>query len=205
MLPGRRGRGAVRRRALGRALDSALTRALRDRGCCRRRRQGLDARGHARGPDELAHLDVQFLLDARSPGTCTGKLGPRPANAARRGGPARRRSPWSASGLLWIPFMKYISSQLVHLPAERAGLHRAADRRLLSARVCFFRGSTARRDHSLVDRLCTGRPAAGAGAGQRPGRRPCCPLAPCGHGSPRSTSCTSRCCCSRSARSCLWA
>ena len=123
-------------------------------------------------------------------GTSTSAAARRDRAAARRAG--SRHGVLVGFGLAWIPFMKQISGQLYqYLQSVQAYISPPIAAVFLLGILWPRVNAKARSPRS--PRLRARVRASGPGA-QRAGRR-----ARCG-GSPRSTSCTSRCCCSGSDR-----
>src|SRR5882672_1750166 len=132
--------------------------------------QGAGTRGNARGADELPGIRVQRVFDALDLGCLQEDAPHRDRTAARHGGPHFRRCHGvPGTGLDSADEVRLVPD--LHLLAERAGVHRAAHRRLLPPRPVLPPPERHRRDGIARHRARPRRAAAGPRADQQGDRR----------------------------------
>src|SRR5207247_3958057 len=125
--------------------------------------QGPRSRRYAGGADELARVGVQLVLDAADVGRVPQAAARRERAAARHGGARHYRAIGRARPAVDSVHEVHLVPAL-HLSAERASLHRAADRRVLPVRHYEQTAERHRSPGGAVDGIRAWRRALGARA-----------------------------------------
>src|SRR5439155_108141 len=129
------------------------------------RAHGPRSRRYAGGADALARVGVQLVLDAADVGRVPQAAARRERAAARHGGARHYRAIGRARSAVDSVHEVHLVPAL-HLSAERAGLHRAADRCVLPFRHYEQTAERHRGPGGAVDRVRARRRALGARARQ---------------------------------------